>query len=66
MYSRSFVAKLLWMTRKRLKSFVTQSEAKSLGGIHVDVLEILRRDAPLDDKKKAPLDDNKKENTNKK
>ena len=23
-------------------------------------LEILRRDAPLDDKKKAPLDDNKK------
>ena len=31
--------------------FVTQSVAKSLENIHVNAPEILRRDAPLDDKK---------------
>jgi len=34
-------------------NLVTQSEAKSLGGIHVYVTEILRRFAPLDDKREG-------------
>ena len=38
---------MLIQTTKFIK-FVTQSEAKSLGSTHADVLEILRRYAPLD------------------
>ena len=40
---------------KKKKSIVIQSEAKNLGYINVDVPEILRRFAPLNDKYESKI-----------
>ena len=56
MYTRSFVAMLLWMTMMKALPCHSDDRREEESrehkvGCNVDVHEILRRDAPLDDKR---------------